>query len=547
MSHISSVVTDAAGRLISFVEGPYTVSVRRDAAGRPLVARAVSPGKPTLQSEFKYSAAGKFTGLDGEFVSSMIGTLVGEATRGGAVEVGSISNPLTGGATAGLQIMGDLNEAILGAGGIRAILAGDSRFQQNIDQTATAITNRARWFTTLNALLGQRFELVNNAGVNGDTAAGLLARIKNSNLGVGFGALGDAGVAAANSPGAGVPTDFVFVGIGTNDIVGAGRTAAETWASTRQVADIVRGSGKTLVLCTVMAPNSTIGGYSTAKMGQLMAYNDLIRDYCRANRGVILFDHFAAAIAPTSASVETAATDLRDGTNHENNRGGYKIAKAGVALFAGLPARQGLLPSSNAATSALDSAIKHLRVNPLLTGTVAITATGYTGNAATGLGNGNFVRGGAATAVLSKVTRADGYGDNLKFVCTFTANNETIEMRDNSYHTQAVGGGKYFGVAEVKYSGPAGANLALADNLKNIQLAVQYTDGGGNRFVYDLGVVTASDVAIFNSETMTLKTPVLELPATLNTPTTLRLVLTITASGAGNPEVEVGRMDLIAL
>lgn len=439
------------------------------------------------------------------------------------------------------------NESILGTGGIRAIIIGDSRVQQNIDQTSTAITNRARWFTTLNTLIGQRFELVNNAGVNGDTAAGVLARVKNSNLGAGFGALGDAGVAVTTNPGAGFAAEYVFLGVGTNDIVGGGMSAAVTWASTKQIADIISASGKSLVLCTVMAPNSAIAGYSAAKMGQLIAYNDLIRDYCRTNRGVYLYDHFAAAIAPTSASVETAATDLRDGTNHENNRGGYKIAKAGVALFSGLPARQGLLPSSNAATSALDPAIKHLRVNPLLTGTVAITATGYTGNAATGLANANFVRGGAATAVLSKVPRADGYGDNLKFVCTFTANNETIEMRDNSYHTQAVGGGKYFGVAEVKYSGPAGANLALADNLKNVQLAVQYTDGGGNRFVYDMGVVTASDVAIFNSETMTLKTPVLELPATLNTPTTLRLVLTITGSGAGNPEVEVGRMDLIAM
>lgn len=458
-----------------------------------------------------------------------------------------VTDPLTGG-IAGLNLGdGVTNESILGAGGIRAIIIGDSRTQQNIDQTATAITNRARWFTTLNALLGQRFELVNNAGVNGDTASGVLARVKNSTQGAGFGALGDAGVAVTTSPGAGLAAEYVFLNVGTNDIVGAGTSAATTWTSTKQIADTIRASGKTLVLCTVMAPNSAIGGYSTAKMGQLMVYNDLIRDYCRTNRGVYLYDHFAAAIAPTSASVETAATDLRDGTNHENNRGGYKIAKAGVPLFSGLPTRQGLLPSSNAATSALDASIKHLRVNPLLTGTVAITATGYTGNAATGLANANFVRGGSASAVLSKVARSDGYGENIKFACTFTANNETLEMRDNSYHAQAVAGGRYMAVAEVSYTGPSGANLALADNLKNVQLFIQYTDGSGSLFVYDLGVVTATDVALFNSETIVLRTPVLQLPATLNTPTILRAGMTITAAGAGSPEVSIGRIDLIAL
>lgn len=433
----------------------------------------------------------------------------------------------------------------LGSAGIRAIIIGDSRVQQNIEQTATAVTKRARWFTTLNALLGQRFELVNNAGVNGDTADGVLARVRNSNLGAGFGALGDPSVAVTSSPGAGLPAEVVFLNVGTNDIFGTGSTAVSVWAAARQIADIIRSSGKTLVLCTVMAPNSALAGYTTAKVGQLMVYNDLIRDYCKASRGVILYDHFAAAVNPTSASVETAAGDLRDGTNHENNRGGYKIAKAGVALFSGLPARQGLLPSSNAATSALDSAIKHLRVNPLLTGTAAITATGYTGNAAAGLANGNFVRGGAASAVLSKVTRPDGYGDNIKFACTFTAASETLEMRDNSYHAQAVAGATYMAVAEISYTGPSGAALTAADNLKNVQLFIQYTDGSGSRFAYDLAVLT-TDGALFNSETMVLKAE-MTLPAVLNTPTTFRAVMTITSSGAGAPEVSIGRLDLVAL
>lgn len=96
MPQLSAVTTDASGRLTSWQEGIYKVTVRRDAAGRPIVARAVGPGK-ALESVFKYSAVGVFTGLVGNFESAMLGTLVAEASRGGAVAVGANTDLLTGG------------------------------------------------------------------------------------------------------------------------------------------------------------------------------------------------------------------------------------------------------------------------------------------------------------------------------------------------------------------------------------------------------------------------------------------------------------------
>lgn len=84
MSQLSAVTTDAEGRLISFREGPYLVTVRRDAVGRPLFARAVSAGKPTLQTEFKYNSGGILIATIGNLASSMISILVGDGMRGGA-------------------------------------------------------------------------------------------------------------------------------------------------------------------------------------------------------------------------------------------------------------------------------------------------------------------------------------------------------------------------------------------------------------------------------------------------------------------------------
>jgi len=86
MSQITSIATDPSGRLVSFNEGVFVVTIRRDAAGKPLVARATGPGK-AMESEFKYSAVGVLTGVVGTFESSMLATFMGEALGSSAPAV----------------------------------------------------------------------------------------------------------------------------------------------------------------------------------------------------------------------------------------------------------------------------------------------------------------------------------------------------------------------------------------------------------------------------------------------------------------------------
>jgi hypothetical protein len=86
MPQISSITTDGSGRLLSFNEDQYAVTIRRDATGKPLVARAVGPGK-TLMSEFKYAGSGALTGIIGNFESSMLATLLAEASGSAAPAV----------------------------------------------------------------------------------------------------------------------------------------------------------------------------------------------------------------------------------------------------------------------------------------------------------------------------------------------------------------------------------------------------------------------------------------------------------------------------
>lgn len=78
---ISAVTFDTFGRVVSWNEGDYAFSVRRDTVGRPVFVRASSPGRSALSAEFKYTGpSGAFSGLVGSQIeSNMITHLVRDA------------------------------------------------------------------------------------------------------------------------------------------------------------------------------------------------------------------------------------------------------------------------------------------------------------------------------------------------------------------------------------------------------------------------------------------------------------------------------------
>jgi hypothetical protein len=442
-----------------------------------------------------------------------------------------------------------VNGQFYGAPGRRIVIVGDSRTQQNYDQTATAITGRPRWFCWAQCLSGQRLDLINNAGVNGQFVSDMLARLYNSSSGAGFGALGDASTAVTSAPGAlGFITDYVAFYGGYNDLFGNGTSAATTYATAVQILNAIVNSGATLIICTVAPPSSAASGYSAAKARELRLYNNLLRDYANTHRGVYLADFYSAVVNPTSASLEGAATDYRDGTIHENNRGGYKEGKVFSTLIQSLvPPRTELLPVSNAETIALDASIPLLMVNPLLTGTAAISATGFSGTTAgSNLANANFVTGGTMSTVLSAVAQRQGYGSAIRMTCTASANNDSAEIRFPTVHSSLVVGGTYIAVCEIGYTGAAAAALATTDNFRGPQAYFQYTDAGGNQFSWDMAIQNASDVALFDSNILTMRTRPFTVPQGA-VPTLARLNVSAIASGAGTFVVDVSRPTIIRI
>jgi hypothetical protein len=310
--------------------------------------------------------------------------------------------------------------AVVGAGPtLRSrdcVIVGDSIAQENYDQSATAITGKPRWFNVANALLGQRLNLVNNAGVSGERIAQTIARIPPSvtGVGVGFGAVGSAGVSPTTSPGVlAFNPGYVFVVPPFNDIYGDGATVAYVTAQLEIEYNLILASGAILVAMTMPPCNSATSGYSTAVIAVHVAVNEWIRQFCAWKRNTILVDAYAALMksTPTAVVVEAAANCFRDGHQHPNNLGGYYVGKAIYDALVNVVPPINVLPTSNAEEYTLDPSIDWLLPNSLLSGAdQSITATGYSGVAPNTLANANFVRSGTPSIVLSRPDNPNGYG-----------------------------------------------------------------------------------------------------------------------------------------
>lgn len=88
-----AIVRGQLGLMVSWIEGGNQITVTRDSAGRPLLARAAGSRSKPYAAEFQYDASGRFLGVRGEFASAMFPRLLEEAARGGGGDVLSVPSP----------------------------------------------------------------------------------------------------------------------------------------------------------------------------------------------------------------------------------------------------------------------------------------------------------------------------------------------------------------------------------------------------------------------------------------------------------------------
>lgn len=253
---------------------------------------------------------------------------------------------------------------------------GDSRFAREVYSDATLSVTKARSVLAwARDLTDQSFDHdVNNIVAEGGASSERVLELVRAQIGD---IVGNNFVPAPNAKLAGV----YVLNFSTND-ASVGLTVAQSVAAMETVQDICIASGG-LVVWMNEWPKS--GAISNGKLRHLTcsAWIDAQRDV----PGVIVVPTFQAMLDPTDANIVPASGYYYDGL-HQNNAGGYRIAKLLVPIFERLFPPRNLKSNTN---GDVYDAINHprgiLNANPMLRGSAGTTTPGagtITGNSPDG-------------------------------------------------------------------------------------------------------------------------------------------------------------------
>ena len=170
-----------------------------------------------------------------------------------------------------------------------------------LDPSSASYGSVLGWFNWANAFLLDQMVLVANAGVGGDTYAGMLARI-------------DTDVLANDS-------DWVFMGGPVNDII-QGRTYAQIVADANSILDALKG--RKIVILTATATDL----YSTTEMKTVAAQiNAWIRNLPRIRNAVAVVDAWNLVADKSTGYAATGMTRAGD-TLHWSSSAAMRIGRA---------------------------------------------------------------------------------------------------------------------------------------------------------------------------------------------------------------------------
>lgn len=199
------------------------------------------------------------------------------------------------------------------AGGTRLVAAGTS-----LTSLAGGGAPYMGWATQLGIIAEGRVRVLHNAGVSGDNAADLLARIDTDVL--------------AYSP------NFVSIEIGTNDI-SQGRSLADFKADVQDIVGTLKTAGCGVALLTI-PPRS-----DATKAAQISAWNAWLKSYARDAAAHLVDAH--AVLADPETNTYRAGFDSGDGI-HITQAGHNAIARLfAESILPRLAASEPIVPLSN--------------------------------------------------------------------------------------------------------------------------------------------------------------------------------------------------------
>lgn len=284
-----------------------------------------------------------------------------------------------------------------GTGPGSIVLFGDSLIYKcgPFSTGAYSSYNDAGFWGWAEVLEAQRFNMISNAGVNGNTTSQMLARLATDVL--------------ALHP------QWVLVHGGVNDMGPGADTSI--LANLTAICDAIRASGAKVILCTV-PPNSTFTGGTTITAYQ--ATNTGIAAYAAAHPSdVILADTGASNRTSWANPVPVGGTTYD--VVHPNRWGAQRM---GQTLVAAILAASGI-PDAYPLITVVGGG--NLLANPLMTGTGGGTSGTASGSIAD---NWTAIGSSGGTAVCSKVARVDGIpGSWQQIAYTGTSNSSAVLLQ----------------------------------------------------------------------------------------------------------------------
>lgn len=333
------------------------------------------------------------------------------------------------------------------------VLFGDSITANNWSGSPLNLFDKG-YFNWAQFFSGNRFTVLNNAGIAGNTTTQMVTRIQSDVL-------------------AYRPAVVIFMG-GTNDP----RLAAETIPNYRTIFAALRKANVYVIHLGILPrPNASMAQkYAIPEINRWAAW------YWETNGGGEFVDAFGSIVDPTNSGQGVLNTALLDYV-HPSAAGAQMIGAALSPVLQKWPARRVKV------TNVLDAAFNTGGVSSVMTNALCSGTTGTVDSPLTG-SLPNYWRlspSGSAGGSASIVAAPDGYGYAIQIDATGAANGDTVYLTQQNSIFDATGaypaklhvGDQYRFVAQWKI-----------ENLSNVVNISSYANSPGNR---------ASEVAVFSS------------------------------------------------
>lgn len=375
-------------------------------------------------------------------------------------------------------------------------------------------------FNWANILGGGRYRLLRNAANSGEKLEDILRRVQRDVIDVN----------PANC--------FLFAG--TNDVRSGSNNANLMFATWLQIVTQIRAAGIRMWVATEHTYGPGVANLTTAKVATLMKFNQLIRTYVQRNPEVVLIDFGAVMVDPAATDGSSVASYFEDADVHQSPRGGYREGKefnrVASAIIPPLPQLPSY-PSDSFDFTGTQSVLSNPLMQAGAGGTVVAPMTGAAPVSWRAEGSGGGATLVASVSARTVIADGDALGNNMKFVCTMTANNDSAQARQNGL-TARVGAGRYFfAIANIRM-------VNLPATVKRITLNINTTVDGVAYQVTN-GTGTSSNTFEIEDFSGTFITPIIRIPANAASITTFEVVAFFQTSGAAaNAEMHVGRINV---